>query len=159
LKPAVTDQQEDTPPAAPVERRDLIVIVNCEDTILLDQAEGLLRAELNKLEQSVEYLGDSQRASGSELRAKHADVLAQNACPLMLVKVQAMDENRDIAGATMPYSTVSLSLVLFDAGSSDPRRQVIARKTRGSLNPAKARKDALDLAMDEAIKEMRHELD
>ena len=76
----------------------------------------------------------------------------------MPVKVQAKDETRDIAGAAMPFGTVSLSLVLYDAGSNDPRKQAISRKTRGSLNPAKARKDALDLAMDEAIKEMRHEL-
>jgi len=159
LKPAVTDQKEDSAQATRLVPRDLIVIVNCEDTILLDQAEGLLRAELNKTGRSTEYLGDSQRASGSELRVKHAKVLARHSCSFMLVKVQAKDEIRDIAGAMMPYSTVSLSLVLFDTGSSDPRKQVISRETRGSLNPAKARKDALDLAMDEAIKEMLHELD
>lgn len=154
-KPAVTDRQEDSAEATPVAPRDLIVIVNCEDTMLLGEVEGLLRAALNKTGQSVEYLGDSQRASGSELRAKHAKILAQHTCPYLIAQVQATDENRDVAGATMPFCTVSLSLKLFDPGSSDPRMQAISRKIRGSFNPAKARKDALD----EAFKEVQHELD
>ena len=158
-QPSDSGQRVDSDPVTPVVQRDLIVIVNCEDTMLLDMAQSLLSTGLQPTGLSVEYLGDSQKASGTELRAKHAKLLAQHACPFIIAKVQAVDESRDIRGATVPFSTVSLNLNLFDPGRGSPKTTVTKQEPRGSQSLAKARKDALDLAMAQAIEEMLHALE
>ncbi len=142
-----------------IAQSDLVVIVNCEDTMLVEYALGLLRSGLNETGLATEYIGDSQKAAGTELRAKHAKVLARNACPFIIAKVQAVDQYDEVYGKKTAYSTVSVILELFAADSRSPRVTVPKQELRGSLSLGKARKDALDLAMDEAIKEIMHELE
>jgi len=143
----------------PIVQSDLIVIVNCDDTLLLDYAQGLLRAGFSETGKSIEYLGDSQKASGTELQAKHAKVLAQNNCPFIIAKIQAVDQQHEVYGRIMPLSTVTVSLDFFDAGSRNPRKTVTKQTPKSSMVLAKARKDALELAMEKAVKEMLHELE
>ena len=108
---------------------------------------------------SIKYIGDSHKASAGELRTTHAKVLAQNACPFIIAKVQAVDQYEEVFGKTMPFSTAWVTLELFDAGSDIQRRRIPKQEKRGGLDLAKARKDALDLAMNAAIKEILHELE